>query len=59
MYEDGVRIFIELGPGKTLSGFVKKTFQEYPDVKIYRVSDVETLLDTAGKITKAIGERNI
>lgn len=46
LYEDGVRTFIELGPGKTLSGFVKKTLKERPDVEICRVSDVETLQET-------------
>lgn len=52
MYDDGVRIFIELGPGKTLSGFVKKTFKGCSDVEIYRVSDVGTLLDTVGKLNE-------
>lgn len=46
MYRDGIRVYVELGPGKTLSGFVKKTLRECPDVEIYRVSDVETLLET-------------
>lgn len=50
MYEDGVRIFIELGPGKTLSGFVKKTFKGYPDVRSFRVSDAVTLSETAEKV---------
>ncbi len=46
MYRDGVRVFIELGPGKTLSGFVRKTLKEYPDVKIFHVSDAASLRDT-------------
>lgn len=40
MREDGVDTFIEVGAGKTLSGFVKRTFT---DVNIYNVSSVETL----------------
>ena len=52
MYEDGVRTFIELGPGKTLSGFVKKTFKGYSNVEICRVSDVGTLLDTVEKMKR-------
>lgn len=36
----GVDTFIECGPGKTLSGLVKKTLK---DVKILRVEDAETL----------------
>ena len=41
MKEAGIDTFIELGPGKTLSGFVKKTFGE--EVRFYNVTDLETL----------------
>ena len=41
MAEDGVDTFIELGPGKTLSGFVKKTFGG--EVRFFNVTDAETL----------------
>lgn len=37
----GVDTFVELGPGKTLSGFVKKTFGE--EVRFLNVTDLETL----------------
>lgn len=40
MYEDGVRTFVEIGPGKTLSGFVKKM---YKDVQVYNIEDQNTL----------------
>ena len=46
MYDFGVRHFIECGPGKTLSGFVKKTFKGQDDISIHRVSDIETMKDT-------------
>ncbi|RKM53989.1 [acyl-carrier-protein] S-malonyltransferase [Butyrivibrio sp. X503] len=40
MAQDGVDTFIECGPGKTLSGFVKRTI---PGAKIYNVSDLDSL----------------
>ncbi|MEI3035791.1 MAG: ACP S-malonyltransferase [Oscillospiraceae bacterium] len=44
MAVDGFDIFIEVGPGKTLSGLVAKTL---PEAKIYHVEDAETLKTTA------------
>lgn len=43
MYRNGFRVFVECGPGKTLSGFVKKTFKNLDDVISLRVSDLETM----------------
>ena len=43
MAEDGFDTFIEVGPGKTLSGLVKKIIK---DAKIYRVEDKATLAST-------------
>ena len=40
MAADGVDTFIECGPGKTLSGFVKRTV---PGAKICQVSDLASL----------------
>ena len=46
MYAAGIDTFIELGPGKTLSGFVKKTFTNGKEISIYNVTDHETLETT-------------
>lgn len=46
MYAAGVDTFIELGPGKTLSGFVKKTFANDKTVHVFNVTDQETLEST-------------
>ena len=40
MAADGVDTFIEIGPGKTLSGFMKKI---NPDLRSYRISTTEEL----------------
>lgn len=49
MLDDGADTFIEIGPGKALSGFVKRIDR---NVKIYNVEDIKTfdkLLDEVGK----------
>ncbi len=43
MAADGVDTFVEVGPGKTLSGFVKKTLKE---ARIYHVEDAQSLNET-------------
>lgn len=43
LHDDDVSTFIELGPGNTLSKFVKKTLG---DVRIFNVNSVETLNET-------------
>ena len=45
MYENGIDNFIEIGPSKTLSGFVKR-MDFGKDVKIYNINDCETLEQT-------------
>ena len=40
MLDDGIDTFIEIGPGKALSGFVKKITK---DVNIYNVEDIASL----------------
>lgn len=41
MYESGIDIFIEIGPGKTLSGFVKR--MKFENVKIMNINNVQSL----------------
>ncbi len=48
MKMNGIDTFIELGPGKTLSSFVKKTFGE--DVHYFNVTDMETLDKTVHSV---------
>ena len=45
MIDMGIDTFVEIGPGKTLSGFVKRTNK---DVKIFNINDVTTLENTIG-----------
>lgn len=47
MYDSGVDTFIEVGAGKTLSGFVRRTLT---GVKIYNVSDVASLQATVAAL---------
>lgn len=47
MEKDGADTFIEVGAGKTLSGFVKRTL---PSAKIYNVSDMPSLEATVAAL---------
>ena len=47
MIANGVDTFIELGPGKTLSGFFKKINK---DVKVYNVENIESFEKLKGEI---------
>lgn len=49
MIENGVDTFVEIGPGKALSGFVKKISKE---VAIYQVEDPDTLAKTVAALTE-------
>jgi len=50
MIGDGFDIFIEAGPGKTLSGLIKKI---NADVRVYNVSDAESLENTVREFNHA------
>ncbi len=45
MIKNDIDTFIEIGPGKTLSGFVKRTNSDRP-IKIYNISNVVNLEET-------------
>jgi len=45
MYKSGIDTFIEVGPGKALSGFVKRMNFE-KDIKILNINDVNTFKNT-------------
>ena len=45
MLEEGIDTFIEIGPGKTLSGFVKRTNTD-KEINILNINNVETLEET-------------
>lgn len=43
MVENGVELFIEMGPGKTLAGMNKRIGVEIPTVSIEKIEDLESL----------------
>ena len=47
MLEDGVDTFVEIGPGRTLSGFLKKINTE---VSVYHISSWEDMERAAGEL---------
>ena len=50
LIRDGVDTFVEIGPGKTLSGFVKKIDR---NVTLYQISDVKSLEQAVKKLLPA------
>lgn len=49
MLKMGIETFVEIGPGKTLSGFVKRIKTE-KEIKIYNICDVKSLENTLKEI---------
>lgn len=47
MIRDGVDIFVEIGPGKTLAGFMKKISR---DVKVYNIASWEDMEKVTGEL---------
>ncbi len=53
MINEGVDTFIEIGPGKSLSGFVKRIGKSMDkDVKAMNISDMDSFRNTVEKLTK-------
>jgi [acyl-carrier-protein] S-malonyltransferase len=52
MAADGIELFIELGPGQTLTGLVKKTL---PAARALNVADAESLEAALSSIKEEIG----
>lgn len=55
MIQNGVDTFIEIGPGKVLSGLIKKIDKS---VNVYSISDIETMNDVIEKIENVRGNSN-
>lgn len=49
MIEQGVDTFIEVGPGKTLSGFVKKIDRSFATYSVEDIDSLNILLEALGK----------
>ena len=45
MADDGFNFFIEIGPGKTLSGLVKRILPGVPAFSVETETDVQTVLE--------------
>jgi [acyl-carrier-protein] S-malonyltransferase len=45
--QDGYDTFIEVGPGKVLSGLIKKTLD---DVRVFNIEDMDSLNKTKGEL---------
>ena len=52
MVDLGVDVLVEIGPGKALSGFARKTVPEVPVFAVETVSDVEKLLEAIEQLEK-------
>lgn len=52
MKENGVDVFVEIGPGKTIAGFVKKTVPEIPVINVSTVEDVDAAVAALAELAK-------
>lgn len=56
LYDNGVRVFIECGEGKVLTGLVSKTLKDESDIKLLNVSDEASLNEAVAALK---GENNV
>ena len=54
MEEQGIDAIIEIGPGKALSGFVKKTA---PSIKLFNIDTAEDFERVSSEIAAQIAEQ--
>ena len=52
MLEEGVDIFVEIGPGKTLSGFMRKIDRKANMFKIGSMEEMHTVVEKIKELTE-------
>ena len=52
MKDMGVDVFVEIGPGKTIAGFVKKTVPEIPVINVSTVEDIDAAVEKLAELSK-------
>jgi len=50
IYDQGIRDFVEIGPGKVLQGLLKRSFKDINLYGIDKISDLEKFLDCRSKL---------